>query len=346
MVREMPKYMIVDDEPLIRKGLAKLITRMVPEWELIGEAWNGQEGLDMAIHLQPDLIFTDIRMPEMDGLDMSKHLIDQAVSIPIVFFTGHDEFTYIQSALKNNAFDYLLKPIKDDDIRLLFDHYDREFGLNKSKRQQDLTAIKQYEFYLSSALESYSLDKLEHLEECYVKLQELMNIRSFIELTSRTVNSYLLKHDIIGSEFKPVINENNASNVIRKLEAFCISQVEETKDNHTNVLIKKVKDWVELHIKDNPSLTDAAELIHLNPTYFSEYFKKHAGETFMQYVVRVRIQYAKNLLTDHSLRIYDIAELVGYTDQRHFSKVFQTKVGMTPTEYRNHMLGLGSNQGS
>ncbi len=335
----MPRYLIVEDEMLIRKGLAKLISRYAPDWQLIGEAWNGREGLEMAVSQRPDLIFTDIRMPEMDGLAMARTLIDQAVSIPIVFFTGHDEFAYIQAALKNQAFDYLLKPLKDDDIRPIFDRYEREYGSGHTQ-QQDLALIKEYESFLISAMESDCLDKFECLEDWYLKMRIFMSLRSFIEWTTRTVNSYLLRHDIIGSEFKPVINETNASTVIRKLADFCIAQLKETKERYSNQLIQKVKDWVDLNIENNPSLTDAADLIHLNPTYFSEYFKKHVGETFIQYLAGVKITRAKAFLADHSLRVYDIAAMVGYADQRHFSKVFQAKVGMTPSEYRNKKLGL------
>lgn len=337
----MAKYLIVDDEPLIRKGLAKLIARTAPGWELCGEAWNGREGLEMAISLQPDLIFSDIRMPEMDGLAMAGKLIEQAITVPVVFFTGHDEFSYIQTALKSNAFDYLLKPIKETDVHLLFNRYEREFGIGKTVDKKDMTLIKQYEFYLLSALETYNLGYLENLEAWFTQLQEVISLRSFVDLTTRTVNSYLMRLDVMGSEYKPVISETNASNVIRKLQAYCIAQLEETRSHSTNRIIEKVQAWVEEHIQENPSLADAADLVHLSATYFSEYFKKNAGETFSQYVMLAKIQRSKTLLANHALRVYDVAEQVGYNDHRHFSKVFQSKVGMTPTEYRNKVLGIG-----
>ncbi|MEK5645841.1 hypothetical protein BK138_32165 [Paenibacillus rhizosphaerae] len=336
----MPKYLIVDDEPLIRKGLIKLITRVAPGWSLCGEAWDGLEGVQLAQSLRPDLILTDIRMPKMSGLEMSGKLIELAIPIPVVFFTGHDEFTYIQTAMKNKAFDYLLKPVKENDVMQLFDRYAREIGPAKEIRREDLSLVKQYEFHLQSVLESGNVSQLEQLESWYDKLQEFMSLRNFVELTTRTLHSHLLRHDVIGMEFKPVINDTNATNVICSLQAFCITQLEEVQNNQSNLLIQQVKDWLELHLDANPSLTEAAELIHLSPTYFSEYFKKHVGETFLNYMVRLKIQRSKQLLGDHSLRIYDVASRVGYTDHRHFSRVFQSKVGLTPTEYRNRILGI------
>jgi two-component system, response regulator YesN len=338
----MLKYLIVDDEPLIRKGLIKLISRVATEWEVCAQAWDGKEGIEMAVHYRPDLILTDIRMPEMDGLTMCKQLIEHAVSIPVVFITGHDEFTYIQQAVKNKAFDYLLKPIKESDVSQLFDRYEREFGAKKHPQQKDMSMIKEYEFYLLNTLESQNPKGFEILGDWYNKLQDMISLRSFIDLTMQIVNSYLLKFDMIGYEFKPVINESNTSNVIQKLQESIAMQLDELHSQNENQVIEKVKQWIESHVHENLSLTEAADLVHLNSTYFSEYFKKNTGETFSKYVIRYKMEKAKALLTDYSLRVSDVAIKVGYSDHRHFSKVFQLKVGMTPTEYRNKILGIRS----
>ncbi|MCM3439319.1 response regulator transcription factor [Metabacillus halosaccharovorans] len=338
----MPSYLIVDDEPLIRKGVAKLISRAAPEWHVCGEAWNGFEGIEMAAELHPDLILSDIRMPEMDGLIMSKQLINQGISIPCVFLTGHDEFSYVQQAIKNHAFDYLLKPIKEADVRQLFNRFEMEYGVKSQLKQKETSRLKQYEFFLINALEGKNIQNLETFEQWYGKLEEIITLRSFVNLTIRIVNAYLLKFNIIGFEYKPIINESNALNVIKKLQEYCVSELQEAQSNKSNELIERVREWIDENIHETLSLSDVADLIHLNPTYFSEYFKKTTGEQFSQYVIRCKIERAKEFLSDYSLRVYDVAIKVGYSDQRHFSKVFQTKVGMTPTEYRNKVLGIRS----
>lgn len=341
----MNKYIIVDDEQLIRRGLAALISRVAPNWTLAGEAWNGEEALALAERLQPDLIISDIRMPEMNGLTMAQRLIEQGMSMPVVFFTGHDEFVYIQQAIRANAFDYLLKPVRETDARLLFERYEREYGVKKTVPQHGTSLIKQYEFDLMNALERRSVDSLRQLEAWYEKLNGVMTLRAFVDLTTRTVNAYLLRFDIIGAEYKPVINETNEANVIQRLEEYCIAQLQETRTNAINPIIEQTKSWLEEQLHVNPTLSEAAARVQLNPTYFSEYFKKHMGETFLQYVTRMKIQRAKQLLADHTLRVYDIASLVGYTDHRHFSKVFQAKTGMTPTEYRSQVLRMSGSPG-
>jgi len=341
----MNKYIIVDDEPLIRRGLAALIGRIAPEWTQAGEAWDGEEGLALAEERHPDLIFSDIRMPGMDGLTMAQRLIDRGLSIPMAFFTGHDEFVYIQQALKASAFDYLLKPVRETDVRLLFERYEREHGIRKAVPQRDTSAIKQYEFYLMNALESRNADALRQLETWYAKLRETLTLRAFVDLTTRTTNSYLLRYDVIGAEYKPVINETNAANVIQRLEDYCAAQLEETRTNAVNPVIENAKAWLERELHANPTLSDAADHVQMNPTYFSEYFKKHVGETFLQYTTRMKMQRAKALLADHTLRVYDVASQVGYSDHRHFSKVFQSKTGMTPSEYRSQVLSMSGAPG-
>lgn len=335
----MANYLIVDDEPLIRKGVGALVTRIAPHWTLCGEAWNGIEGIEMALKYRPDLILADIRMPEMDGLTMSKKLINKAISIPIVFLTGHDEFEYVQQAIKNNAFDFLLKPIQENELIKLFNRYELEYGTKNQLKQNEMAILEQYEFFIMNALETGDKQGIQNIGHWYHDLKDYINIRSFIEITIRIINSYLMKHNIISSGFKLIINESNITNVIQELQAYCLFQVNEVKSNSKNELIIRVKEWTKKNIQKNPSLTDAAEYIYLSPTYFSEYFKRHTGETYNQFVIRCKVKHAKNLLKDNSLRIYEIAEKVGYIDHRYFSKVFLDHTGMTPTEYRKKIIG-------
>ncbi|MGP4038786.1 response regulator transcription factor [Gracilibacillus sp. D59] len=337
----MSKFLIVDDEPLICKGVSKLICRVAPNWELCAEAWDGKEGIEKVIQYQPDLIFSDIRMPEMDGLTMANQLIDQAISVPIVFLTGYDEFAYTQKAIKNKAFDYLLKPINEADLRQVFGRYQREYNVETHLEQEEATVLRQYEFFLENTIESQNISNFNSLSDWYNKLEKFISIRSFIYITTSAFNSHLLKYNIIGVDYKPIINETNIINVIQKLQEYCVLNVDKLKAYNKNRLIEKVEKWVESNIQENISLTEVANVVHLNATYFSEYFKKCKGETFSQYLVRCRMEKAKELLSDHSLRVYEVASNVGYSDNRHFSKVFQSKVGMTPTEYRKNVLGLG-----
>ncbi|QHT63088.1 response regulator [Paenibacillus lycopersici] len=84
------------------------------------------------------------------------------------------------------------------------------------------------------------------------------------------------------------------------------------------------------------SLADVAETIYLNPSYFSRMFHDEIGEPLSKYLIRIRIAKAKELLGQTPLKIYEIADLVGYKDFRHFVRTFKEWEGITPTQFRNY----------
>lgn len=109
------RILVVEDEIRIRKGIASLIDRHT-EHTVIGEAKNGAEGYEMALKYQPDVIITDIRMPEMDGLLMMQKLQEWGGSWHFVILSGYSEFEYAKQALRCGAEDYLLKPLAPEDV--------------------------------------------------------------------------------------------------------------------------------------------------------------------------------------------------------------------------------------
>ena len=100
--------------------------------------------------------------------------------------------------------------------------------------------------------------------------------------------------------------------------------------------------WVKSYIQENYAqritLDSAARLVLLNPTYLSKLFAEIEGVGFSDYLIQVRMDRAKTLLTDYRKRIYEIAGEVGYQDVKHFMKAFKKQAGMTPSEYREKYL--------
>ncbi len=108
--------MIVDDEPIIRKGITTAI-----DWEsigiqLIGEGNNGNDGLVKALSLKPDIVITDIKMPIMDGINLSIALKEKLPKTKVVFLSGYSDVEYLRHAIKVGAADYLLKPISVQEL--------------------------------------------------------------------------------------------------------------------------------------------------------------------------------------------------------------------------------------
>lgn len=116
------KALIIDDERLARKELINLL-KDYENIEIVGEAQNANEGIELIEKLQPDLIFLDIQMPGKDGFAM---LEDLSFVPKVIFTTAYDEFAL--KAFEVSAFDYLLKPIETDRLKETIDRFCKEFG--------------------------------------------------------------------------------------------------------------------------------------------------------------------------------------------------------------------------
>ena len=108
--------MIVDDEPTIRKGLTQFIHWDTLDVELIGEASDGAKALVQIREKRPDIVITDIRMPNMDGLELVRALAEEIPETKVILLTGYADFSYAQEALRYGVVDFVLKPTSKDKI--------------------------------------------------------------------------------------------------------------------------------------------------------------------------------------------------------------------------------------
>jgi DNA-binding LytR/AlgR family response regulator len=108
-----PTAIVVDDERLMREQLAGRLKQAWPQLVIVGEASNGREGVALAQSLQPDIVFLDISMPEMDGIAAARMLAGQA---HIVFVTAFDQHAI--TAFEQGAVDYLLKPVEAERVAI------------------------------------------------------------------------------------------------------------------------------------------------------------------------------------------------------------------------------------
>lgn len=112
----MYKVVIVDDEPKIRRKLIHSLDWSAMEIEVAGEAEDGEHALEIASSIKPDLMLVDICLPFISGLDLIDRLRSLLPDCIYLVITGHDEFAYAQQALRLGVFDYLLKPVKQEQL--------------------------------------------------------------------------------------------------------------------------------------------------------------------------------------------------------------------------------------
>lgn len=141
----MPKILIVDDETIFRKGLRSMISAMDQDWEVVGEARDGYEALDMLQTLQPEVLLTDIRMPRMDGIQLQQVARERFPDLLCVVISGYDDFTYVRQSLRQGAKDYVMKPIERDELARVLGEMKRKLA---NKAQRDSKAIAPKEDYL------------------------------------------------------------------------------------------------------------------------------------------------------------------------------------------------------
>lgn len=101
-------------------------------------------------------------------------------------------------------------------------------------------------------------------------------------------------------------------------------------------LVRQVLDFIAGRYKEDLTLAWISEQVHLNASYLSRLLKNECGENFTQLLTKIRMDKAKELLKDGTVKIYEVAEQVGIADPHYFAVIFKRHVGMSPSEYRDH----------
>ncbi|KGE19303.1 response regulator [Paenibacillus wynnii] len=126
----MLRIVIVDDEVLIREGLARMISKESDNFDIVGTYPDGRQVLDGLPELHFDVVITDIRMPQIDGLELIKRLKASHPHIRSILMSGFVEFNYAREAIRSSAVDYLLKPIDKEQL------FELLYRLNVERKQQ------------------------------------------------------------------------------------------------------------------------------------------------------------------------------------------------------------------
>lgn len=157
----------------------------------------------------------------------------------------------------------------------------------------------------------------------------------------RMISENDIEQVFVDDPFSSIYNAETISEVVAAMTSFFHHIVQLIKKHNRlgnpNV-IEEAKQWIRDHISEDISLNKIANYVHMSPNYFSALFKQATGETFMEFSTRIRFELAKQLLIQPEIKIYQIAEKIGYTDANYFSIAFKKNEGMTPSQYRARYL--------
>jgi len=244
------KVLIVDDESIIVEGLTSVIPWKDYNCKVIATASNGVEGAKAIRKHCPDILITDIRMPNADGLTMLSGIRSEFPKMQITVLTGFRDFTYAQKAIKIGVTRFLVKPSKMNEIK-------------------------------------------EALEVMIANLAEQGN-------------------DGLNND-----------------------KEDDTSEAANNFVVRQALSYIEEHYSEKVSLGKVADECYVSQWHLSKLLNKHTGQNFYDILNGIRIREAKKLLSDPSMRISEISEIVGYTDPAHFSRIFKKLEGVSANEYRN-----------
>jgi two-component system response regulator YesN len=131
----MTRFLIADDEPQIRRGLRGLVTQIMEGNAEFIEAEDGIEAYDKAVAEAPDILLLDIHMPRLRGLDLVEKLGGLGRDWIVIVVTGHDEFEYARTALSLRVFDFLLKPVPEEQFRSVVARARKELDKRREERR-------------------------------------------------------------------------------------------------------------------------------------------------------------------------------------------------------------------
>lgn len=254
---EKLRVIIVDDEYLIRN-----LIKMKARWdelgmEVVGEASTADEALKMVDSLLPDIVFTDICMPGMNGIELSKIILEKYPKIKVLIITGYNEFEYARSCIKLGVSDFILKPINSEE---LMDSLKKVRNKIIEERRMD----SEYHFLKAQILDKYKCD-----------------------------------------------NDTN------------------------DELIAQIIRYINEHLEDKDlSLRKIADEFFISKEYLSKLFKEATSYTVGEYITKLRMEHAKVLLTETSLKGYQVGEKIGIDDPHYFSILFKKYTGQTVSEFR------------
>lgn len=154
---------VADDEEEIRRSLVRRVKWEEIGFEVVGEAENGADALELVEKLEPDLLLTDIKMPFLSGIELARAVREVRPTVQIAFLSGFDDFTYAQQAIQYNIISYMLKPISAKEIEAelikIKEAMDRRVEEFTRENKEKLDSRK-VEFLLPLLLDSFQNEKV------------------------------------------------------------------------------------------------------------------------------------------------------------------------------------------
>ena len=196
-------------------------------------------------------------------------------------------------------------------------------------------AIGMIDFYMETASTYYALDVFAFKSLLGNIIFNLIVMLSKLEMNTKSLEANKYHH------FRSINESTHITVVSEQMHRF-IDEVNEviasSRQTHTNANLTMIIEYIHQHYMEPINLSDVASHFHFNPSYLSSFFSSHHAEGFSEYLNRVRVDKAAELLQKTDQAIADISVQVGYSDHSYFTKVFKKLKGVSPSQYRKSYI--------
>jgi YesN/AraC family two-component response regulator len=495
----MLKILLVDDESTVLQGLTHILSQYCPNYDIVGAVQNAADAMRLLAVVHVDAVITDVKMPDMDGVELTKQIRAQYPETSVIVHSGYADFEFVRQTMKYGACDYLLKPCHYQSIlKILFNIEESrakegqqfEYRENQELLRAALTGKRilpanwiesQPKLMVTLSVHSGAVERVSELlkenwklglmlqemeamvrndlhivllfpaplsEQAFVRklsdIQQFLHMQGFGSywgisdrfeeshrlrhvymdclqrmefaafnelltiLTAESYRSYMEKQKAYtfsdyfsiqevgkcflkgdASKLKQVVEgfiealgrhrlywdpkrlKNEVLKEVLHLDEYLknhgmqpvhgelIDYVDEVKKQATfrDLMLwvkhiiasfysdtegeKAVPSFIQTavqlmaqHYMEDISLKTVSDAVFLNPWYFSTQFKKYMNVSFSEYVNQVRVRMAKQFLKQKNLKVYQVAEMVGFQDAGYFSTVFKNMEQMSPKDYQ------------
>lgn len=343
--------MIVDDMEIVRLQLKRLkVWGENSGFQITEEAGNGYEAL-LKLQKHPvDLLITDILMPMVDGVELLEKVMEKKLAQCVVLLSEYGKFEYARKGLVLGAFDYLVKPVNNDDMDKLLERaklfmFEKEEAVKKLNAQDNSLYITRILELIDNGMSADSLaysvfdslvtEEVDFTEKYYLvkrlleRLQEMTG--SYFPWYTKFADVGSIKH----------LNQYAAAalEMLRYDYIYCVRSLQGKISSlyfcrSYGTVINDISIFILQNVESEFTLSVIANRLQMNKNYLCGIFKKKTGVSLLDYITKVKLERAKKLLTESEYKSYEISEKLGYRDSEYFSKLFKRYAGYSPTEYR------------
>ncbi|MDR3174280.1 MAG: response regulator, partial [Treponema sp.] len=348
----MYRLILVDDEPWALSGLEEIIDWTAEGFEICGRCTGAMEALEIMKRCDADVIFTDIRMPRMNGLELISAVKQQKPDAECVIISAYSDFEVARKAIWYQTAGYILKPLERSEVlemaRRIKGQLDAKNTGSHYLNIEDLGTLEHAIQWLDQNSRASRCCIVISRRPIKNKGQDIWEIGIlgyplyvyFCSSNEKTL-PFQCRND--GSMARSRWHENRRDLSVMFKEAEAAGNGRFSYAEH--FLVADIQFYIGVNFAKNISLKSIAKDFLLSESYLCELFKKHSGETIIKFLNRVRLHNARRLLEHSDLSIKDVYQQTGFSDYSYFDRSFKRIFGINPEALRSQAQGKNRGKG-